>query len=302
MLADDETQQTLQEGIDSTLVDHERDKLLHRLISGNHGLFDLRALHDALDGTWLREMLLGPLSSLSEEEILKQFPVAERLQYLIRKGAHINHWSEYDHDTPLNVAAMNGKSKSVALLISCKADVTHQNTEGFLTLHVALRACHCPGPDRIAIAKQLIDAGASVHERDEFGGSALFHASDFEAHRFLLEQKADVNARNSLGNTILHEGRFCSSVDFVRACVENGINIDAKNHANMTALEVARTEEHICCVASFEEFYEDRYRMVIVRDIDSAICHIERMPLALIRIIGGYVDPREYPMWDAPLA
>ena len=60
--------------------------------------------------------------------------------------------------------------------------------------------------------------------------------------KFLLEQGADVNARNQDGGTALHGAAFLGHSKSVQLLIENGINIMAQNSRGITAADLAKMD------------------------------------------------------------
>ena len=60
--------------------------------------------------------------------------------------------------------------------------------------------------------------------------------------KFLLEQGADVNARNEDGGTALHGAAFLGHSKLVQLLIENGINIMAQNSRGITAADLAKMD------------------------------------------------------------
>ena len=60
--------------------------------------------------------------------------------------------------------------------------------------------------------------------------------------KFLLEQGADVNARNEDGGTALHGTAFLGHSKLVQLLIENGINIMAQNSRGITAADLAKMD------------------------------------------------------------
>jgi len=85
----------------------------------------------------------------------------------------------------------------------------------------------------------LVDHGADVNARDTDGNTVLIDAADrydTELERLLLDHGADVSARNKGGSTALMRAAFYGNTDFVRLLLDHGAEINARDRSGMTAL------------------------------------------------------------------
>ncbi len=94
-----------------------------------------------------------------------------------------------------------------------------------------------------SIERLLQWAGADVNARDSFGDTALMLAiSDrhMEAAMLLLARGADVHARNGKDVTPLHSAVNAGDALVVRTLVARGADVNARDFENSTPLENAR--------------------------------------------------------------
>ena len=93
----------------------------------------------------------------------------------------------------------------------------------------------------------LIDAGANVDAKDEYGWTALMEAAA-RGHtatvQALLEGGADVNAKEKEGSTALMWAAFWGHTDTVQALLDAGADINATNNEGETALAIAQKNGH----------------------------------------------------------
>lgn len=92
------------------------------------------------------------------------------------------------------------------------------------------------------VAKVLIDAGAGVNERDEYGQSMLMKACDtknLELVQLLIQAGADVNRPNDYKIAPLATASEQGSKEIVEILIHAGANVNARNTYGGTALQVA---------------------------------------------------------------
>ncbi|GAK70932.1 hypothetical protein RRU01S_14_01550 [Agrobacterium rubi TR3 = NBRC 13261] len=91
------------------------------------------------------------------------------------------------------------------------------------------------------VARWLVENGADISARDQYGETPLHARAGHWQGRvnILLELGADVNSRDKQDNTPLHKAAAVGNVDTTRALIEHGAIIDATNKRGLTPLAYA---------------------------------------------------------------
>jgi len=93
--------------------------------------------------------------------------------------------------------------------------------------------------------KIIVDMGADVNVTNEWGYTPLlvcpyrFHEDDKEIAELLISKGADVNAKTTDGDSVLHIAIINKRIEMIKLLLENGADINAKNHKNETPLDLA---------------------------------------------------------------
>ncbi len=162
---------------------------------------------------------------------------------LINNGADVN-CEDIDGYTPLIEAVLCGRAELACLLIDKGADlnpgyIKYDNTT---LLHEAIIAdysdCYNGQNDLITTINLLIEKGLDVNAKDRWGCSPIFNTTR-EIATILLQNGADVNARNNERNTALHiiEPEDVEQEEDIAFLIENGADVNAKNNLGMTPLQ-----------------------------------------------------------------
>ena len=91
----------------------------------------------------------------------------------------------------------------------------------------------------LALVKTLLDQGADLNTKDEYGRTALTEAAgrgDLETVRLLLDKGADLNTNASSGWPALTEAAGRGDLETVRLLLDKGAPVDAKDRNGSTAL------------------------------------------------------------------
>lgn len=150
---------------------------------------------------------------------------AEIAEDLINKGADVNNKDDEDR-TPLFYAALQSKPKLAELLMQRGGDVQVKDKGGNTVLDAAIRA------GEKELVKSLLDKGVKFDNnlllqipdwiaKEDQEAIHVVHPWD-EIFQILVEAGADINVRDSLKNTVLHEACLHAYVDYYSAASRLG--------------------------------------------------------------------------------
>ncbi|NSX83863.1 hypothetical protein GOM44_06805, partial [Wolbachia endosymbiont of Atemnus politus] len=104
--------------------------------------------------------------------------------------------------TPLHIAAQNGHKDTVEVLLKNKASTVTQDIGVLSPVYYAI------GNNHVDVAMVLLEKDTNVDINEAMGGYTPLHKAAESGHlelvNFLLQNKADVNARNDINWTPLH--------------------------------------------------------------------------------------------------
>lgn len=155
----------------------------------------------------------------------------------------------WNQATPLFLAAYNGHTEVVQVLLTAGADPDKANQFGYTPLMMAA------GSDDTDMVQLLLDGGAQIDKGNEYGWTPL-HTAAYggreEVIQLLLERGADPKKTNSLGKTPLHkatEEGYTKSVQLLQAHVASLDSSDAKCTAlGRTKRAFRRLRKVLCTV------------------------------------------------------
>jgi len=105
-----------------------------------------------------------------------------------------------------------------------------------ITLHIAASM------GNLGLVRDLVEQGADINKKDEFGHTALYSAADgghLDVVDYLLHKGADINSMDDIGSTILHQMALMGNLRVVKYLVEHGADITIQTKAGETALQIA---------------------------------------------------------------
>jgi ankyrin repeat protein len=151
----------------------------------------------------------------------------EIVKLLIKKGADINEIDSYGNSLLYN-AIITNNVKIVDLLIK-KVKMNKKDKESFTDLVVKIIENNIEIEKLIEIVK-LIEKVADINEKDSFGNTylhyAIKHNSNIEIVKLLIEKFADINEIDRYGNSLLFYAIIKSNIEIVKLLIEKGANIN----------------------------------------------------------------------------
>ena len=102
--------------------------------------------------------------------------------------------------------------------------------------------------NRINMVKLLLDKGADVNKKTEYGKTPLHYAcigDNLDMAKFLIDNGADVNAKDDNGETSLHiiSKQYGSNTELIKLLIDNGADINSRDNKNRTPLYYAKNKE-----------------------------------------------------------
>ena len=163
------------------------------------------------------------------------------VQAMLRSG--VNETRGTAGVTPLMIAAENGHTEIVRLLLDDGADVDATTGPGgpqaALTVPGVTALMRAAWNGHPEVARLLIERGADVNARESQGHTALMMAAKgghTDTVGILLEHGADINARYPLGITALMYAAANNYVETVRLLLDQGADVNANSALGETAL------------------------------------------------------------------
>ncbi|MBQ0052425.1 MAG: ankyrin repeat domain-containing protein [Treponema sp.] len=160
------------------------------------------------------------------------------LQLLVNSGAAVNERNKQGV-TPIEIAIEHQLKEQVAFYAANGADIYAEDMDGNSPLSKAL---DCPTPEML----EMLVSEKNITSKDSSGNTALHIAikrdAPIEYIKYLIEAKADVNARNKNGDSVLFITVQKNRRDVGDLLLDNGADIFATNTQNNSPLRVALTK------------------------------------------------------------
>lgn len=175
---------------------------------------------------------------------------AERVRFLIKKGANVN-MRHANGRSPLDAAAHGRHSSLIEILADAGADPNAKDSDGYFTLLHAINRNHVPSIEMLA------KKGANLEQKTKEGITPLSWAigdGKFFAAKALIDAGADVNSRSGYEEVTplmvvatqiaakTRSGNLAQGpqpLDLARALIDKGADVNAKSKDGVTALMIA---------------------------------------------------------------
>ncbi len=154
---------------------------------------------------------------------------------LIRRGANIN-TGDVDNSQPLHCAAISGDTVIAEMLLSRGVDIDVRDDNGLTPLHFASSYRQLP------MVGYLLQRGADVNARTSQGLVPVFYAAfsnNLELAELLIEHGANVNSTLEDGSTPLHSAAYQGASDVFDYLVKQGADIHATDNEGASILHSA---------------------------------------------------------------
>ena len=171
----------------------------------------------------------------------------DAVRLLLAYGADVNKVGEHEYSPLLIVSDVLPSNTTdmrmcmIDLLCSYGVDPNPGKLEHEIPLHMAVKR------NNLDIVRKLHSIGANINRRSKYGSVVLEYAicrKDKRMANLLLELGADVDQLGHNNNPLLCISALWGRLDIVIFLLDNGANINAKNPHGHTALKRAKSQSH----------------------------------------------------------
>lgn len=155
------------------------------------------------------------------------------VKLLVENGADVNLANNHS-STPLHIVSQSGNKEIVAVLLENGADINGTDKEGKTPLIYSL------ADGRTEFTKFLLSKGADKNIKDNAGYSALDYATSRGLRDTIALLAGDVEEKDSLGNTPLHQAVWNEEAEVVNELLKvSSTNVNALNDEGESSLILA---------------------------------------------------------------
>ena len=170
------------------------------------------------------------------------------VDFLVKRGANLAERNA-DKQTPLNVAAEQGGSHIVKVLLDADTEIDAKDIDGLTPLLSSVRKGHTTA------ARLLIEKGAKIEARDSRRQRTPLHwaAAQGETHilQLLLEKKCSLNARDYQNSTPIILSLENEQNEAASLLLAAGADLKKSNFEDMTPLQAALQVEDTPCISDY---------------------------------------------------
>ncbi|MCL5272806.1 MAG: ankyrin repeat domain-containing protein, partial [Gammaproteobacteria bacterium] len=197
---------------------------------------------------------------------------------LLEYGDDIHLRSGHEQRTPLELAAINGYTLIVSLLLE-KNSAVIKSDYGFAVLHQVIKSDINLLEQRVEVAKLLLSMGANPDALDEHGNTPLLTAVEHNRPSFikvLVDEHANLEFIGKDGNTPLHKAIIKGNKQLVKSILDAGANLEGLAYNGFTPL-----------IRAVKLHHEPIARLLLKKGaLPEAMCSLRYTPLAVATGIG----------------
>lgn len=178
--------------------------------------------------------------------LLKSNPLLARTRSQYRDGTPLRDAINFESNSFLGtVSAETAEKKIQVIKILLKYDTANFTSEYGTTplqtvVQIDTRHSWLSADLQYRVSTLLLESGANVFARDDYGNTALhFPCLNLKLTELLLNKGADVNAQNDEGDTPLHKIAPTGSYEAVSLLLHRGATPDQRNNRGETPLHIA---------------------------------------------------------------
>ena len=168
------------------------------------------------------DVIQGSYEGISAVHLAAENGHVDIIRLLLEQGANVN---QVDREgvTPVMLAARGGHLEAIRFLFENRGDLNaHSFFDDAMPIHYAASGEHT------SVVKFLLEKGSSVFAKAYEQESVLHLASSLELVSLLVEQGADIHARDIYEHTPLHYAAKKGQTDTVNYLLDHGADVNAR--------------------------------------------------------------------------